>query len=42
MEMKFARHRLRKVGLPPHDVLSEGLMDYLETHNAKLAGGIKA
>jgi S-(hydroxymethyl)glutathione synthase len=40
-KMGDVRARLKKVGLPPYDCLSPGLMDYIETHNAKLAGVIK-
>ncbi len=41
-KIKDVRARLKKVGLPPHDCLSEGLMDYLATHDAKQAGVLKA
>jgi S-(hydroxymethyl)glutathione synthase len=37
-KMGEVRARLKKVGLPPHDVLSAPLMDYLATHAAKQSG----
>ncbi len=40
-KMGDVRARLKKVGLPPYDCLSPGLMDYMETFNAKLSGVIK-
>ncbi|MBI2718910.1 MAG: S-(hydroxymethyl)glutathione synthase [Rhizobiales bacterium] len=40
--MPAIRSRLKKVGLPPYDCLSPGLMDYLATHAAKLSGVRKA
>jgi S-(hydroxymethyl)glutathione synthase len=36
--MPAIRARLKKVGLPPYDCLSPGLMDYLASHAAKLSG----
>ena len=41
-KMPAIRARLKKVGLPPSDVLSPGLMDYLATHAAKMSGVMKA
>jgi S-(hydroxymethyl)glutathione synthase len=41
-KMGAVRARLKKVGLPPHDVLSSALMDYLATHAAKQSGVIKS
>ncbi len=40
-KMPAIRARLKKVGLPPYDVLSPALMDYLATHAAKQSGVIK-
>jgi S-(hydroxymethyl)glutathione synthase len=40
-QMGAIRARLKKVGLPPYDCLSPGLMDYLATHAAKQSGVIK-
>jgi S-(hydroxymethyl)glutathione synthase len=39
--MATVRARLKKVGLPPYDCLSPGLMDYLSTHAAKASGVLK-
>lgn len=41
-KMPAIRARLKKVGLPPYDVLSPGLMDYLATHAAKQSGVMKS
>jgi S-(hydroxymethyl)glutathione synthase len=39
--MKAIRNQLKKIGLPPYDCLSPGLMDYLATHAAKASGVLK-
>lgn len=41
-KMGAVRARLKKVGLPPSDVLSPALMDYLAVHAAKQSGVIKS
>jgi S-(hydroxymethyl)glutathione synthase len=40
-KMGEVRARLKKVGLPPYDALSPGLMDYLATCAAKASGVLK-
>ncbi len=40
--MGAVRARLQELGLPPHDCLSPGLMDYIATFTAKASGVLKA
>ncbi len=40
-QMDDIRARLNKLGLPPYDALSPGLMDYIATFTAKASGVLK-